>query len=143
MLGYYEGGKIVPCTKTYQGKEYFPTGDIGEMREGDLYLFDRKKRTIKIGGNNVFPKQTEEIALTLPTVLDAVAVRTTYQGKPAIKLLVVTEKALGQSFETELKNRIEKGSSRYNVPRVVERVKEIKKTAMGKNDYRYYEEQER
>lgn len=143
MLGYYEKGKIEPSFREYNGKEYFPTGDLGVVRGGDLYLFDRKKRTIKIGGNNVFPKQIEEIASTHPDVEDAVAVRIQYGGKPAVKLLVASGRKMDASFEKELKDLIELSSSRYSTPRVIDRVKNIKKTPLGKSDYRYYEQKEK
>ena len=140
MLGYLEEGRIVPCQREHDGKSYFPTGDVGELRDGDLYLFDRKKRTIKIGGNNVFPKEIEEIALRHPSVEDAVAARITWEGKPAVKLLIVPTKKAGPHIENELRELIGREASRYSVPRVIERVKEIKKTPLGKSDYRYYEE---
>ena len=140
MMGYLESdGRIVCPIEELDGKEYFPTGDMGFLQDGDLYFLDRKKRTIKIGGNNVFPGQVEQIAAKDPSVRDAVAVRIVYEDKPAIKLLVVAETDDKKGLTERLNKSIERSLSRYAVPRVVEYTDRIKKTSFGKSDYRFYE----
>lgn len=51
------------------------TGDIGEMDEnGFVYITDRKKDMIITGGNNVYPRQVEEVLYRHEGVLEACVV---------------------------------------------------------------------
>jgi long-chain acyl-CoA synthetase len=50
------------------------TGDIGTMdEEGFFNIVDRKKDMIKVGGENVYPRDIEEVLFKHPKVLDCVA----------------------------------------------------------------------
>ncbi|MFP5461547.1 MAG: AMP-binding protein [Gammaproteobacteria bacterium] len=51
------------------------TGDVGEMDEqGFVYITDRKKDMIITGGNNVYPRQVEEVLYRHEGVLEACVV---------------------------------------------------------------------
>lgn len=51
------------------------TGDIGRLdADGFLYLTDRKKDLIITGGNNVYPREVEEIVYSHPDVLEAAVI---------------------------------------------------------------------
>lgn len=52
---------------------WFRTGDIGYLREGELYLVDRSRELIIVNGFNVYPAEVEEALAELPGVA-AVAV---------------------------------------------------------------------
>ena len=48
------------------------TGDIGELdREGCLYIRDRKKDMVIVGGYNVYPREVDEVLFTHPAVKEA------------------------------------------------------------------------
>jgi long-chain acyl-CoA synthetase len=51
------------------------TGDIGEF-DGDGYLFirDRKKDMVIVGGYNVYPREVEDVLFAHPDVADAAVV---------------------------------------------------------------------
>jgi long-chain acyl-CoA synthetase len=54
------------------------TGDIGEFdADGYLYIRDRKKDMVIVGGYNVYPREVEEVLFAHPDVTDAAVV-----GKP-------------------------------------------------------------
>jgi long-chain acyl-CoA synthetase len=54
------------------------TGDIGEFdADGYLYIRDRKKDMVIVGGYNVYPREVEEVLFAHPDVADAAVV-----GKP-------------------------------------------------------------
>jgi long-chain acyl-CoA synthetase len=54
------------------------TGDIGEFdADGYLYIRDRKKDMVIVGGYNVYPREVEEVLFAHPDVADASVV-----GKP-------------------------------------------------------------
>ena len=51
------------------------TGDLGEFDDqGFLFLRDRKKDMIISGGENIYPKEVEEVLLTHPAVLEVAVV---------------------------------------------------------------------
>jgi len=51
------------------------TGDIGELdAEGCLYVRDRKKDMVIVGGYNVYPREVEEVLFAHPDVADAAVV---------------------------------------------------------------------
>lgn len=136
--GYVDGS---PCEFfSLDGKNYLATGDIGYKKGESVYFCGRKKRMLKIGGVNVFPSQVEEVATRFVGVKQACAVRTVYKNKPAIKLLIVTDKNIGDEYKSKLTAFIGKNLIKYAEPRIIERVEELKTTPLGKVDYRYYEE---
>ena len=134
MIGYLDGeaDKVI-----IDGKEYLRTGDIGYIKDGDLFYCDRIKRMVKIGGVNVYPQLVEECAKTFPCVDDACAVRIKRNNKPAIKLLIVVS---GRVDDVVLCDFIGRKLSSYAKPKVIERVSFIKKNAIGKSDYLGYED---
>jgi long-chain acyl-CoA synthetase len=52
---------------------WFPTGDIGYLLDGELFLVDRARELIIVNGFNVYPAEVEEAIGELPGV-DSVAV---------------------------------------------------------------------
>jgi long-chain acyl-CoA synthetase len=57
------------------GKRYFLTGDIGHIDpEGYIYITDRKKDMILVGGFNVYPRDVEDILFQHPKVAIAAVV---------------------------------------------------------------------
>ncbi|MBR1624325.1 MAG: hypothetical protein IJ676_01140, partial [Clostridia bacterium] len=82
----------------------------------------------------------EERAEKVKGVKKACAVRTKVNGKPAIKLFVQGKKS------GKVKKRILQETANdilpYASPKEIEFVKEIKRTALGKADYRWYEQKE-
>ena len=55
--------------------DWFRTGDIGRWdTDGYLFIVDRKKDMILTGGENVYPREVEEVLYQHPAVLDAAVV---------------------------------------------------------------------
>ena len=52
---------------------WFPTGDVGYLLDGELFLVDRARELIIVNGFNVYPAEVEEAIAELPAV-DSVAV---------------------------------------------------------------------
>lgn len=83
------------------------TGDLGYFDEdGFLFLTDRKKGILKIGGYRISPKEIEEVITTIPEVIDCTvtAIEDELLGE-AIKAKVVVNEGCDQE---ELKNKISK-----------------------------------
>ncbi len=119
-----EVGELAVCSKTvmegyldgdYQrivkdGKTYLLTGDLVAVDE-DGYIFykERKKNVIKISGINVFPKDIEDIALSVDGVKDAVCVEMEINSKPYVYLYAVGD----ESKKEEIINRVKENTLKY------------------------------
>ena len=70
MQGYYKLPEATAAAFDEEG--FFRTGDIGRMdADGHLYITGRLKEMLIIGGENVFPREIEEVLNAHPTVKDS------------------------------------------------------------------------
>ncbi len=127
----------------FEGEKWIATGDMGKLdAEGNIYFMDRIKRSIKIGGNNVFPAQIEQVVCSLPFVKNCCAVRRkNEEGKPYIELLVI-EKYPEANAEDIITKKVAEDIIVYAVPRKITKVDKIRLTNVGKVDYASYEKEE-
>ncbi|MBD3227086.1 MAG: AMP-binding protein, partial [Candidatus Lokiarchaeota archaeon] len=148
MEGYFKmPTKTKKVLKPVQGEEgiWYYTGDIGVIdEEGYVSIVDRKKDLIIVGGRNVVPRDVEEILFEHPKIDDATIVGAPHEkmGETVRAIIVVKE---GEELtEQEVRDWVAENTADYKVPRIVEFVSLIKKTATGKvlkKDYRAsYEE---
>jgi fatty-acyl-CoA synthase len=92
-------GEIVlrgPCVSAgYHGAEPFehglPTGDLGYLAEGRLYLTGRKKDLLIINGRNIDPQHVEQVVAALPEVRHGHVVAFTRPGSATEELVVAAE----------------------------------------------------
>ena len=109
------------------------TGDLAlKDEEGYIYLVDRKTDMYISGGENIYPAEIEKILLTHPKIFDAGIVGIPDEkwgevGKAFIVLKPGKTMCNGEVFEF-LKGNVAK----YKIPKVVEVVDELPKTASGK-----------
>ncbi|MHA1130095.1 MAG: class I adenylate-forming enzyme family protein [Candidatus Helarchaeota archaeon] len=66
MKGYY--GDPEKTASTIDEEGWLHSGDLGYMKEGELYTIERKKECINTGGEKVFPLEIEEVILKHPKV---------------------------------------------------------------------------
>lgn len=67
MRGYYN--KPEETAAVFDNQGYFKTGDIGQLDgDGHLYITGRLKEMLIVGGENVFPREIEEVLNTHPQV---------------------------------------------------------------------------
>jgi len=109
------------------------TGDMAQMDEdGYFYIVDRKKDMIKTRGENVYPREVEEVLFRHPKIKEAVVV-----GIPdtfsveAIKAYVVL-KEHEHATEPEILDYCRKELAKFKVPNWIEFRKELPKTMVGK-----------
>lgn len=98
MLGYWENPEATAETLR---NGWLHTGDIGMFDErGYLFLLDRAKDMIISGGNNVYPREVEEIIVQHPQVAQVVVVGIPddYWGE-AVHAVVVPEQGAAPSAE--------------------------------------------
>jgi acyl-CoA synthetase (AMP-forming)/AMP-acid ligase II len=107
------------------------TGDLGKFdEEGYLYLSGRLKDIIIRGGENISPREIEEVLLTHPEVLDAavVGVPNTEYGEEPLAFVV------GEAEEATLISYCRNRLSSFKIPRRIVRISELPRNSLGKVD---------
>jgi acyl-CoA synthetase (AMP-forming)/AMP-acid ligase II len=108
------------------GDAFFPTGDLGFLRGGRLYIRGRKSFFLKRDGYRFSPEEVEAVIRRSPGVLDARVA----MGEGGLTAEVVFE---GEELpKQDLRTFVAEHLPAYAVPQVVRRVEEIPRTASGK-----------
>jgi long-chain acyl-CoA synthetase len=109
------------------------SGDMGYYdEEGYIYIADRKKDMIISGGENVYPREVEEVLYRHPAVMEAAVI-----GVPdpywveKVHAVVTTKEGASTSAE-ELIAFCKKHIAGYKAPKSVELVDSLPKNAAGK-----------
>jgi long-chain acyl-CoA synthetase len=131
MTGYWEKPEANAAAFTTDG--YFRTGDVGVFDEkGLLKIVDRKKDMIIVSGFNVYPNEVEAVATACPGVMECACI-----GVPddktgeAVKLFVV--KAPNATLTNEdLVTHCRKEMTAYKMPKIVQFIDALPKSAVGK-----------
>ena len=130
MAGYWNNPEAT--AETLRGG-WLHTGDVGQFDEtGYLFLLDRTKDMIISGGNNVYPREVEEVLITHPAVAGVcvVGIPDDYWGE-AVHAVVVPE--AGQSpTAKELIDYCAGFMAGYKKPKNVDFVSELPTSAYGK-----------
>jgi long-chain acyl-CoA synthetase len=109
------------------------TGDMGYYDEsGYIYIADRKRDMIISGGENVFPREVENILYTHPAVMEAAVI-----GLPdpywveKVHAAVVLKKS-AKATDKEIMDFCKKSLAGYKVPKSIDFVDELPKNPTGK-----------
>jgi long-chain acyl-CoA synthetase len=140
MMGYYKKPRE---TAEVLKDGWLFTGDLGFLDEdGYLTIVDRKKDMVIASGFNVYPVEIDNILFDHPKILEACAVGIPdkYRGE-TIKAFVVLKEGESMS-EDEVIAYCRERLAAYKVPRSVEFVSELPKTAVGKILRRVLRDQE-
>jgi len=112
---------------------YFKTGDMGRHDEqGFLSITGRIKEMLIIGGENVFPREIEEVLNRHPSVKDSAVIGMAdgMRGEVALGFVELKE---GASFdEAALKAFCREHIAGFKVPRDIRMVKELPRNPTGK-----------
>jgi len=111
----------------------FKSGDAGwRDRDGYLYLQGRKDDLINVGGKKVSPDEVEEALRKFAGVEDAACIGVAdpegISGQVVKAFLVTSENFAAERLREHLRNHLEE----YQLPQVLERVREIPRTESGK-----------
>jgi long-chain acyl-CoA synthetase len=109
------------------------TGDMAAMDEdGFISIVDRKKDVIISAGMNVYPREVEEVLHQHPKIVEAAVIGAHSKVREEIvKAYVVVEEG-EQLTKGEIVQFCRDKLSKFKIPRQVEIVKELPKSAMGK-----------
>jgi acyl-CoA synthetase (AMP-forming)/AMP-acid ligase II len=116
------------------GKTWLRSGDVGRMDEdGHLFVEDRIDDMIISGGENVYPREVEEVIYELDDVVEAAVIGTPHDrlGETVTAIIVRSEGTLSaDEIEAHCRDRV----TDYKVPRRIEFAEELPKTSTRKID---------
>jgi len=130
MKGYY---KKAEETAAVLKEGWLYTGDIGFFDEdGYLTIVDRKKDMLIASGYNIYPREIDEILFEHPKILEACAIGVPdeYRGETVKAYIVIKP---GESLtEQEVIQFCREKLAAYKVPKVVDFIDALPKSAVGK-----------
>jgi acyl-CoA synthetase (AMP-forming)/AMP-acid ligase II/thioesterase domain-containing protein/acyl carrier protein len=147
LLGHEEEGEIVirgpNVTAGYAGNAeanaqafnagWFRTGDLGRLDEmGYLYITGRLKEMVNRGGENIAPREVDEVLLEHPAVAQATAFAVPHPTLGEDLAAAVVVKAGSDITEQSLRDYAFKHLADFKVPSQVIFVEEIPKGPTGK-----------
>ncbi len=126
-----QGPTVAPGTADQEG--WLHTGDAGRIdSEGFLWVEGRRDELIVSGGENVAPREVEEVLLAHPDVADAAVVgRPDPEWQNAVVAVVVPRDGADAAAD-ELRSWCAARLSGFKVPKRFERVSELPRTPSGK-----------
>ncbi len=130
MMGYWKNPEL---TKEAMRGGWLHMGDMGYMdEEGFLFLVDRKADMIVTGGENVYPKETEDVLYSHPAVMECAVVSAPDERWGERVQAVVVLKAGQTATAEELINYCKIKLAGYKCPKGIEFWASIPKTPIGK-----------
>lgn len=130
MKGYFEQPEE---TAVALRNGWFHSGDVGVFDpEGYLYIVDRIKDVIITGGENVFPKEVEDLLHQHTSVNECGVVGLPHQEYGEAVTAFVTVKPNSPVNEQELIDFCREKLARYKVPKSIRFVEDLPKTPQGK-----------
>jgi long-chain acyl-CoA synthetase len=109
------------------------TGDMGEIdAEGFLYIRDRKKDMVIVGGYNVYPREVEEVLISHPAVAEAAVVGgpDPYRGECLHAYVSLRQDISREALLEYCKERL----APYKIPSTLEVLDALPKTSVNKLD---------
>ncbi|HZZ59891.1 MAG TPA: long-chain fatty acid--CoA ligase [Roseiarcus sp.] len=143
MKGYWKKPEETAAVTTADG--YFRTGDVGVMDEdGYIYIVDRTKDMLIVGGFNVYPRNIEEAIYQHPSVeeVSVIGVPDAYRGetpKAFVKLKAGAPPLTLDEMKAFLRNRLGK----HEMIGELEIRDQLPKTPVGKISKKDLRESER
>jgi long-chain acyl-CoA synthetase len=130
MKGYYNKPDE---TEIALKDDWLHTGDVGRQDEdGYLYIVDRIKDMIIASGYNIYPNEIDQVLFGHPKILEACAVGVphAYRGETVKAFIVIKP---GEVLtEEEVIEYCNQNLAKYKIPKLVEFIDELPKSAVGK-----------
>ncbi|NBJ16162.1 MAG: o-succinylbenzoate--CoA ligase [Dehalobacter sp. 4CP] len=117
----------------YLGREtisgFFPTEDIGYLDpDGFLYILDRRKNMIISGGENIYPREIENILYAHPGIKECAVIGRKDPKWGQVPVLF----AVSSLNEEEIRDYLSPRLARYKLPSEIIFLAELPRNAMGK-----------
>lgn len=131
MQGYYNRPEESAAAFDQHG--HLRTGDIGRLDdEGHLFLTGRLKEMLIVGGENVFPREIEEVLCQHPTVRAAGVVGLPDDLRGEVPIAFVEPEEGASCSEKELISWCRERLAGYKVPREVRVLEALPRNPTGK-----------
>lgn len=117
-------------------EEWARTGDLGELKDGNIFLRDRMNDVVISGGFNVYPVEVEKIIGSHPEVLDA-AVTSAPDDKWGERVIAFVVSRNPREFnEDSIRDHCKRLLAAYKVPKEILLIPEMPLNPNGKPDRR-------
>ncbi|MBF0224529.1 MAG: AMP-binding protein [Desulfobacterales bacterium] len=143
MKGYYNKPEETNhALREFKDEKWLYTGDIAKMDEdGYVYIVDRVKDMLNVGGYKVFSREVEDTLYQHPYIeLCAIigALNPERPGSDIVKVVIkLSEEAKAKNIDTvkqEIQEYCKKNMAAYKVPKIFEFTDDIPLTRVGKVD---------
>jgi long-chain acyl-CoA synthetase len=130
MVGYYK--REDENAKTFVDG-WLRTGDLGYRdRDGYYFIVARKKEMIITGGENIYPKEIEEVLYKNEDISECAIVGIPDKTYGEVVGAFIIPKAGSTLTEKDIKTYLRPKIAGYKFPRIIEIVTELPKTSTGK-----------
>ena len=130
LTGYWKNPEATAAAFT---EGWFHTGDVGRFDDdGCLFIVDRKKDMILTGGENVYPREVEEVLFTHPGVREAAVIGAPDAKWGEIVVAVVCRRGDVGPTAADLTDFCRDKIAGYKRPRRVVFIDALPKNASGK-----------
>ncbi|HWP17853.1 MAG TPA: long-chain fatty acid--CoA ligase [Burkholderiaceae bacterium] len=146
MLGYWNQPQATAeAFVEVDGKRFLRTGDLAYVdADGYFFFVDRLKRMINAAGFKVWPAEVEAMLYQHPAVQEAcvIAAKDPRRGETVKAVIVLKPASVGQVQEQQITDWAHEHMAAYKVPRIVQFVDSLPKSATGKVMWRALQEAE-
>lgn len=146
MLGYWHDEEATRrAFFERDGRRYLRTGDLAFVDEDGYYFMrDRLKRMINASGYKVWPAEVENMLYAHPAVQEAcvIGIDDAKRGE-TVKAVLVARAGARIPTEDEFMAWCRDQMAAYKVPRIVEFVEQLPKSATGKIQWRELQQRAR
>ena len=109
------------------------TGDLGKMdNEGYLYIVDRKKEMILVRGQNVYPREVENVLYQHPGIAECVVIPAPDERSGEVVRAVIAPKEPGKLTGKEIQDFCREKLAPYKIPKYIDFIESFPKTSTGK-----------
>ncbi|MFE7028770.1 non-ribosomal peptide synthetase [Streptomyces sp. NPDC057621] len=131
--GYLTEHEVRPFGPAGDGTEY-RTGDIAELRDGELYFVERLDHQVKLRGYRLDLGEIENTVCRAESVVEAVLAVESHDGSEGTGGDALVCYYLGDADPRELRRHLEGVLDPYKIPSVLQRVEALPYTSNGKID---------
>ncbi|MHA1335083.1 MAG: AMP-binding protein [Promethearchaeota archaeon] len=130
MMGYYKDNEKTKQVLDDEG--WLHSGDLGYIKNGELYTVERKKECINTGGEKVYPLEVEEVIVDHPGVQDVcvIGVPDEFYGE-TVRAIVIPKKGV-KLTEQEIIDWCVGKIAGYKKPKSVIFVDDFPRSPVGK-----------